>query len=70
MDNFWKAGYHTVIAGSFLDCDTHSSLQEFRALLGQSVTLYVVHLVPITVNARRAADWAFEAHEQGVTSLG
>ena len=31
IGNFWEAGYHTVIAGSFLDRDTHSSLQEFRA---------------------------------------
>lgn len=46
IGNFWEAGYRTVIAGSFLDRDTHGSLQEFRARLGQGFTLYVVHLVP------------------------
>lgn len=42
--NYWAAGYHTVITGSFLDGDTYSSLQQFRAMLPEGVAVYVVHL--------------------------
>ncbi|WP_420113947.1 hypothetical protein [Pseudactinotalea sp.] len=46
IGNFWAAGYPTVIAGSFLDRDTHTSLGQFLERLDHSATLYVVHLVP------------------------
>ena len=48
IGNYWAAGYTTVITGSFLDRDSHGSLQEFLDRLGQSPKLYVVHLVPST----------------------
>lgn len=44
INNFWAAGYTTVITGSFLDGDTHESLQAFRERLGGDPTIYVVHL--------------------------
>lgn len=44
MINFWEAGYGTVISGSFLDGDTYSSFQEFRAHVPRDVRIYVVCL--------------------------
>lgn len=44
ITNFWKAGYPTVIAGSFLDRDTGTSLSRFRSQLPPEVRVYVVQL--------------------------
>lgn len=44
MTNFWEFGYSTVISGSLLDGDTHSSFQEFRAQVPRQVRIYVVCL--------------------------
>lgn len=41
MINFWEAGYSTVISGSLLDGDTHSSFQEFRAHVPRDVLIYI-----------------------------
>lgn len=82
ISNFWAAGFTTVITGSFLDRDTHSSLQEFRDRLGQSPTLYMVHLVPskaardrrrILRHKASSEEWrdAVDAgYEQHTSSLG
>ncbi|SDT05483.1 hypothetical protein SAMN04489812_3970 [Microlunatus soli] len=44
IQNFWSAGYSTVITGSLLDGDSASSLQDFRSRLPDDIALYVVRL--------------------------
>lgn len=44
ITSFWDAGYRDVIAGSFLDGDTHQSLQQFRARLPEGISIYLIHL--------------------------
>lgn len=44
ITNFWDAGYRVVIAGSFLDGDTHASFRQFQARLPEDITIYLVHL--------------------------
>jgi len=42
IHNFWRAGYHTVIAGSFVA--NRAELARFRARLEIEHALYVIHL--------------------------
>jgi hypothetical protein len=44
ITNYWAAGYATVITGSLLDGDTYASFQQFRTMLAENVSIYVVHL--------------------------
>lgn len=41
---YCTAGYPTVITGSLLDSDTHTSFRQFRMRLPDDIDIYLIHL--------------------------